>query len=122
MELPLFLTFYGAGATDAMMTPLLATPSGIVVMLTFPAGETGEPLLANIPAPSNAVSVSIGVAPIPAARCRKDQSPCTTNDPVATVVRDVVIDVLPAPAVLVVDASGWPDCFTLYRDAACEMR
>ena len=104
------------------MTPVLELPSEIVVMLTFPAGETGDPLLAKIPAPSNAASVSIGVAPVPAARCPKDQSPCTTSDPVATVVRDVVIDVLAAAAVFVVDASGWADCFTLYQDAAWEMR
>ena len=57
------------GANDAMMTPVLAAPSEIVVMLTFPAGETGDPLLTKIPAPPNCVSVSIGVAPAPAARC-----------------------------------------------------
>jgi hypothetical protein len=105
-----------------MMTPVLDAPSEIVVMLTFPGGETGDPLLAKIPAPSNAVSVSIGLAPDPATRCPEDQTPCTTNDPVATVVRDVVIEVLVAAAVFVVDASGWADCSTLYQDAAWEMR
>ena len=58
-----------------------------------PAGETGDPLLAKIPAPPNAASVSIGAAPDPAARCPKDQSPCTTSEPLATVVRDVVTEV-----------------------------
>lgn len=105
-----------------MMTPLLEAPSEMVVMLTFPAGETGDWLLAKIPAPPVAASVSIGVAPVLAARCPKDQSPCKTNDPVATVVRDVVIDVLVAAAVFIVDASGWADCLTLYQDAAWERR
>jgi hypothetical protein len=57
------------GANEAMMTLVLNEPSESVVMLTFPAGETGDPLLAKIPAPSKAVSVTIGLAPSPAARC-----------------------------------------------------
>ena len=104
------------------MTPVLCVPSEIVVMLTFPAGETGDPLLAKIPAPPIAVSITIGVAPAPAAGCPKDQSPCTTSDPAAIVVRDVVVDVLATGAVFVVNASGWADCLTLNQDAAWEMR
>src|SRR5579862_9860338 len=60
---------YGAGAKDAMIMLLLKVPSEIDVMLTLPAGVTGEPLLAKIPAPSNAASVSMGAEPVPAARC-----------------------------------------------------
>ena len=116
------LEYYGAGANDTMMTPVLKVPSEIVVMVTLPAGETGDPLLAKIPAAPIAVSISIGVAPTPAAGCVWDQIPCRTNDPVATVVRDVVIDVFVAATVFVVDASGWADCFTLYQDAPWEMR
>lgn len=104
------------------MTPVLELPSEIVVMLTLPAGETGDPLLAKIPPASNAASVSIGAAPDPAARCPKDQSPCTTSEPLAIVVRDVVTEVTAAAAVFVVDASGCADCFTLYQEAAWEMR
>jgi hypothetical protein len=105
-----------------MMTPVLDAPSEIVVMLTFPAGETGDPLLAKIPAAPNAASVTIGVEPAPGARRPADRIPCTTNDPVATVVRDVVTEVLVEGAVFVLEASGCADCFTLYQEAAWEMR
>ena len=105
-----------------MMTPVLNEPSEIVVMLTLPAGETGDPLLAKIPAASIAVSIIIGVAPAPAVGCVGDQIPCRTNDPVATVVRAVLMDVFVAATVFVVDASGWADCLTLYQDAASEIR
>ena len=33
---------YDAGANDTMMTPVLSVPSDMVVMLTLPAGETGD--------------------------------------------------------------------------------
>jgi len=105
-----------------MMTPVLCVPSEIVVMLTFPGGDTGDPLPTKIPAPPIAESTSIGVAPAPAAGCPKDQSPCTTSEPAADVVRDVVMDVFVAGAVFVVDASGCAVCFTLYQEAACEIR
>ena len=105
-----------------MTTPVLNEPSEIVVILTLPAGETGDPLLTKIPAASIAASISIGVAPAPAAGCVGDQTPCRTNDPLATVVRAVVIDVFVAATEFVVKASGWADCFTLYQDAASEMR
>ena len=101
-----------------MMTPVLIVPSDIVVMFTLPAGETGELVLAKMPAPPIAASITIGVAPVPAARCPKDQTPCTTNDPEATVVREVVADVFVAGSVFVVNASGWPVCLTLNQDAA----
>src|SRR5215471_20564037 len=101
-----------------MMTPVLAAPSEMVVMLTFPGGETGDPLLTKIPPASNATSVSIGVAPAPASRCPKDHIPCTTNDPVATVVKEVVMEVLAAAAVFVVKASGCAAWFTLNQEAA----
>jgi hypothetical protein len=91
-------------------------------MLTLPAGVTGDALLTKIPAPPVAASITIGVAPDPVAKCPYDQIPCTTSDPLATVVREVVVDVLAAGAVFVVDASGWAVCFTLYQEAAWEMR
>lgn len=113
---------YGAAANEAMMTPELAAPSEIVVMGTLPAGETGDPPLTNIPPESNAASVSISVAPAPGVKCPNDQSPCNTKEPLATVVRDVVIEVAVAGVVFVTNASGWADCLTLYQEAAWEMR
>jgi len=101
-----------------MMTPELNAPSEIVVMLTLPAGETGDPLLAKMPPASIAVSIIIGVAPHPAAGFVGDQIPCRTSDPVATGVKNVVIDVFVATPVFVVTASGWADCRTLYQEAA----
>src|SRR5215471_13258021 len=101
-----------------MITPVLCAPSEMVVMLTLPAGETGDPLLAKIPAPPIAESITIGVAPVPANGCPKDQIPCITNDPAAAVVSDVLIDVLVAAVVFVVVASGCVVCLTLYQDAA----
>jgi hypothetical protein len=110
------------GAKEAMITPELSVPLENVVMLTFPDGETGDPLLAKIPPPPYVLSMTIGLAPGPATKFASDQIPCTTNDPVALVVSDVVRDVLVAAAVFVVDASGWADCCTLYHDAAWERR
>jgi hypothetical protein len=97
---------------------VLIVPSEIVVMLTFPAGETGEPLLAKMPARPNAESITMGVAPVLAARCPKDQTPCTTNDPAAMVVREVVADVFVAGSAFVVNPSSWAVCLTLNQDAA----
>lgn len=101
-----------------MTTPVLNVPSEIVVMLTFPAGVTGELLLANIPPASNALSMMIGATSAALAIWVSDQTPCTTKDPGATVANEVVMDVLAAGAEFVVSASGWADCFTLNHDAA----
>lgn len=91
-------------------------------MVTLPAGDTGDWLLAKIPAPPIAESITIGVAPAPAARWPKDHRPCTISEPLATVVSDVVVDVTAAAAVFVTDASGWADCLTLDQEAASEIR
>jgi hypothetical protein len=50
---------YGAGAKETIMAPELVVPSEIVVMLTFPAGVTGDCPLTKIPPPSKAASVMI---------------------------------------------------------------
>ncbi len=78
----------------------------MVVMLTNPAGETGEPPLAKMPAPSKAASVMIGVAPTPGPRWPYDHKPSTTSAPDATVVSEELNDVFPTPVVFVVNASG----------------
>jgi hypothetical protein len=97
-------------------------PPHVLVMDTGNAWVTGDGTLENIPRPSKAASTTRGVEPLLGISPVSAHILSITIASLGLAGKDVVMDTVSEGAVLVVDATGWPDCVTLYHDAASDIR